>query len=79
MVGADILRDVYGIQAYPRMGAAWVYVDIQDRDLGGFVKDAKAILDKELRLPAGYSLAWSGQFEYFERAAKRLSYVVPMT
>jgi copper/silver efflux system protein len=57
----------------------WVYVDIQDRDLGGFVKDAKAILDKELRLPAGYSVAWSGQFEYFERAAKRLSYVVPMT
>lgn len=57
----------------------WVYVDIQDRDLGSFVKDAKAILDKELQLPAGYSLAWSGQFEYFERAAKRLSYVVPMT
>ena len=57
----------------------WVYVDIQDRDLGGFVKDAKAILDKELQLPAGYSLTWSGQFEYFERASKRLSYVVPMT
>lgn len=57
----------------------WVYVDIQDRDLGGFVKDAKSMLDKELQLPAGYSLAWSGQFEYFERASKRLSYVVPMT
>jgi Cu(I)/Ag(I) efflux system membrane protein CusA/SilA len=57
----------------------WVYVDIHDRDLGGFVQDAKAKLDKELQLPAGYSLAWSGQFEYFERAAKRLSYVVPMT
>lgn len=57
----------------------WVYVDIKDRDLGGFVKDAKAALDKELQLPAGYSLAWSGQFEYFERASKRLSYVVPMT
>ncbi len=57
----------------------WVYVDIHDRDLGGFVKDAKAMLDKELQLPAGYSLTWSGQFEYFERAAKRLSYVVPMT
>lgn len=57
----------------------WVYVDIHDRDLGGFVQDAKATLDKELQLPAGYSLAWSGQFEYFERAAKRLSYVVPMT
>lgn len=57
----------------------WVYVDIQERDLGGFVKEAKALLDKELQLPAGYSLAWSGQFEYFERASKRLSYVVPMT
>ncbi|PPD55581.1 MAG: CusA/CzcA family heavy metal efflux RND transporter [Methylotenera sp.] len=57
----------------------WVYVDIHGRDLGSFVKDAKALLDKELQLPAGYSLAWSGQFEYFERAAKRLSYVVPMT
>ncbi len=57
----------------------WVYVDIQDRDLGGFVNEAKATLDKELQLPAGYSLNWSGQFEYFERASKRLSYVVPMT
>ena len=57
----------------------WVYVDIQDRDLGGFVKEAKATLEKELQLPAGYSLNWSGQFEYFERASKRLSYVVPMT
>lgn len=57
----------------------WVYVDIQDRDLGGLVNEAKATLDKELQLPAGYSLNWSGQFEYFERASKRLSYVVPMT
>jgi Cu(I)/Ag(I) efflux system membrane protein CusA/SilA len=57
----------------------WVYVDIHERDLGGFVKDAKARLDKELQLPNGYSLTWSGQFEYFERASKRLSYVVPMT
>lgn len=57
----------------------WVYVDIQDRDLGSFVNEAKATLDKQLQLPAGYSLNWSGQFEYFERASKRLSYVVPMT
>jgi Cu(I)/Ag(I) efflux system membrane protein CusA/SilA len=57
----------------------WVYVNIHDRDLGSFVTEAKATLDKELQLPTGYSLAWSGQFEYFERAAKRLSYVVPMT
>ncbi|MBT9613507.1 MAG: efflux RND transporter permease subunit [Burkholderiales bacterium] len=57
----------------------WVYVDIRDRDLGGFVKEAKAKIERELQLPAGYSLAWSGQFEYFERAVKRLVWVVPMT
>lgn len=57
----------------------WVYVDIQHRDLGGFVNEAKATLDQQLQLPTGYSLNWSGQFEYFERASKRLSYVVPMT
>ena len=57
----------------------WVYVDIHDRDLAGFVKEAKTIINHELQLPIGYSLSWSGQFEYFERASKRLSYVVPMT
>jgi Cu(I)/Ag(I) efflux system membrane protein CusA/SilA len=57
----------------------WVYVDIHERDLGGFVADARAAVAQQLQLPAGYSLAWSGQFEYFERAAERLSWVVPMT
>ncbi|MDO8418273.1 MAG: efflux RND transporter permease subunit [Agitococcus sp.] len=57
----------------------WVYVDIRDRDLAGFVKEARAKVERELPLPAGYALAWSGQFEYFERAAKRLLLVVPMT
>lgn len=57
----------------------WVYVDIRDRDLGSFVKDAKLAIESELQLPAGYSIAWSGQFEYFERASERLTYVVPMT
>lgn len=57
----------------------WVYVDIHDRDLGSYVKDARAAISKELQLPAGYSLSWSGQFEYLERATERLSWVVPMT
>jgi copper/silver efflux system protein len=57
----------------------WVYVDIQDRDLGSFIKDAKASIDQNLQLPTGYSMTWSGQFEYYERATTRLSYVVPMT
>ena len=57
----------------------WVYVDIQGRDLGGYVEDAREAVNKKLQLPAGYSLTWSGQFEYFERASERLSWVVPMT
>jgi Cu(I)/Ag(I) efflux system membrane protein CusA/SilA len=57
----------------------WIYVDIRDRDLAGFVNEARSKVERELVLPAGYAVAWSGQFEYFERAAKRLMWVVPMT
>lgn len=57
----------------------WVYVDVRDRDLVGFVKEAQAKVAETVQLPAGYSVAWSGQFEYFERAAKRLTWVVPAT
>ena len=57
----------------------WVYADIRDRDLGGFVREAKSTVARELILPAGYSLIWSGQFEYLERATKRLTWVVPAT
>ena len=57
----------------------WVYVDIRGRDLGGYVADAKKVVAEQLQLPAGYSIAWSGQFEYLERASKRLQLVVPFT
>lgn len=57
----------------------WVFVDIEGRDLGSYVKEAKKVVSKELSLPAGYSLTWSGQYEYMERAKERLSIVVPVT
>lgn len=57
----------------------WVYVDIRDRDIGSFVAEAKAEVGKQLVLPAGYALTWSGQYEYMERAKARLAYVVPLT
>ncbi|MDM5101072.1 efflux RND transporter permease subunit [Aeromonas salmonicida] len=57
----------------------WVYVDIRDRDIGSFVAQAKAEVSKQLVLPAGYALTWSGQYEYMERAKARLAYVVPLT
>ncbi|WP_337872083.1 CusA/CzcA family heavy metal efflux RND transporter [Ignavibacterium sp.] len=57
----------------------WVYVDIQDIDIGTYIKNAKAILDEKLVLPAGYSIKWSGQFEYMERASAHLALVIPLT
>lgn len=57
----------------------WVYVDISGRDLGSYVKEAQTIVNQQVKLPAGYSLTWSGQYEYLERAKERLSLVAPFT
>ena len=58
---------------------AWVYVDIKTSDIGGYVADAKEVVKAQVTIPAGYTLIWSGQFEYMERAAERLRIVVPVT
>jgi len=58
---------------------AWIYVDIKTSDIGGFVTLAKQKLAEQITLPAGYTVSWSGQFEYMERAAERLRIVVPIT
>jgi Cu(I)/Ag(I) efflux system membrane protein CusA/SilA len=58
---------------------AWIYVDLKNIDVGTYVKNAKQIVYDEVKLPAGYSIVWSGQYEYMERAARRLSFVVPLT
>ena len=58
----------------------WVYVDLKDGyDVGSYVKLAKEVVGKNLQLPAGYSIKWSGQYEYMERASKHLSMVIPLT
>ena len=56
-----------------------VYVDVQGRDIGGYVADAKRAVEGGLPLPTGYRLEWSGQFESLERATERLRIVVPVT
>jgi Cu(I)/Ag(I) efflux system membrane protein CusA/SilA len=56
-----------------------VYVDVQGRDVGGYVADARQLLEEKLALPTGYRLEWSGQFEAMERAGKRMRVVVPIT
>ena len=61
------------------MLTGWVYVDLEpDRDIGSYVKEAKALIAEEVTLPAGYYLNWRGQFEYMEAARKRMIVVVPI-
>jgi copper/silver efflux system protein len=57
----------------------WVYVDISGRDLGGYVAEAQKLVSQRVELPAGYTITWSGQFEFLERATKKLRLVVPFT
>jgi copper/silver efflux system protein len=59
--------------------SGWVYVDIRDRDLRGAVLDMQHAVAQKVQMPAGYSISWSGQFEYLERATAKLKIVVPFT
>ncbi len=58
---------------------AWIYVDVEGSDIGGYVKRAKRAVAEAVELPPGYGIVWSGQFEYMERAAERLRVIVPLT
>ncbi len=59
--------------------SGWVYVDIRGRDLSSVVRDMQTAVAREVKLPPGYSIAWSGQFEFMERAKAKLTIVVPAT
>jgi Cu(I)/Ag(I) efflux system membrane protein CusA/SilA len=59
--------------------SAYIYVDIRDRDIGGFVRDARQAVRDNVQFPAGMYVTWSGQFEYMERAIDKLKIVVPLT
>jgi Cu(I)/Ag(I) efflux system membrane protein CusA/SilA len=58
---------------------AWIYVDLTTSDIGGYVRRARRAVEQEVRLPPGVSIVWSGQYEYMERANRRLMTVVPLT
>jgi len=58
---------------------AWLYVDLRDTDVGSYVKMAKRVVETSVDFPPGYSLVWSGQYEYMKRAEERLKLVVPIT
>jgi Cu(I)/Ag(I) efflux system membrane protein CusA/SilA len=71
--GPSMIRDENG------MLAGYVYVDIANRDLGGYVKEAKEVVKNRVKLPTGYSLVWSGQYENMQRVEERLKLVLPVT
>ncbi|MCC7259275.1 MAG: efflux RND transporter permease subunit [Gammaproteobacteria bacterium] len=71
--GPAMIRDEGG------MLAGYVYVDMTGRDVGGYVEDLKRAVGDKVKLPAGYTIAWSGQYEFMERVAKRLQIFIPLT
>jgi len=75
----ELTRGATSIRTENGQLAVYIFVDITGRDLGGYVADAQAAVADGVQLPTGYSLGWSGQFEYLERAEARLKIVVPLT
>ncbi len=71
--GPAMLRDENG------MLNGYVYVDVAGRDIGGYVNEAKEVVRNNLKLPPGYSLAWSGQYEAMQRVREKLTVVLPLT
>ncbi|MES2180000.1 MAG: CusA/CzcA family heavy metal efflux RND transporter [Gemmatimonadota bacterium] len=61
------------------MPTAWVYVDVAGRDIGSYVAEAQKTVSDMVKLPPGYSIVWSGQYEYMQRAAERMRLVIPAT
>ncbi|HUU51892.1 MAG TPA: efflux RND transporter permease subunit [Candidatus Heimdallarchaeota archaeon] len=68
-----------GIKSENARRTAWLYVDLRDIDVGSYVKMAKKVVDTTVEFPPGYSIVWSGQYEYMQRAQERLRLVVPVT
>jgi Cu(I)/Ag(I) efflux system membrane protein CusA/SilA len=71
--GPGMIRDENG-----RL-SGYVYVDVSGRDIGSYVRDAKKAVADHVKVPSGYELVWSGQYEFMERVAQRLKLVVPIT
>jgi Cu(I)/Ag(I) efflux system membrane protein CusA/SilA len=79
------IADVYVEEGPPGLKSenarlnGWTFVDIEGVDIGRYVENAQKIVEDQVTLPAGYSLNWSGQYEYMQRAKEKLTYVVPLT
>ena len=68
-----------GIKSENARQTAWVYVDLKGVDVGSYVERAKEVVDREVAFPPGYSMVWSGQYEYMQKARRTLNVIVPIT
>jgi len=75
----EIAKGAPGIRTENALLSAYIYVDIRERDIGGYVADAKRAVAAQVKFPPGYYITWSGQFEYMERAIAKMKIVVPVT
>ncbi|HZN26578.1 MAG TPA: efflux RND transporter permease subunit, partial [Burkholderiales bacterium] len=75
----EIVRGAPAIRTENALLSAYIYVDIRDRDIGSYVREAQRAVSERVQFPPGYYASWSGQFEYMERAIEKLKVVVPLT
>jgi Cu(I)/Ag(I) efflux system membrane protein CusA/SilA len=75
----EIARGAPGIRTENALLSAYIYVDIRDRDIGSYVKEARQAVNDQVKFPSGYYATWSGQFESMERATEKMKIVVPVT
>ncbi|TLM69321.1 MAG: efflux RND transporter permease subunit [Deltaproteobacteria bacterium] len=75
----SIRNDPDSIKSENSRRTAWVYVDIKGVDVGTYVEQARQAVEEKVKLPAGYNLVWSGQFEYMQKAKSRLMVIIPLT
>ncbi len=74
-----VAKGTPGIRTENALLSAYIFVDIRDRDIGGYVADARKAVNTQVKFPPGYYATWSGQFEYMERAAEKMKIVIPVT
>jgi Cu(I)/Ag(I) efflux system membrane protein CusA/SilA len=75
----EIARGAPSIRTENALLSAYIYVDIRDRDIGGYVNEARKAVNDQVKFPPGYYASWSGQFEYMERAIEKMKIVIPVT
>jgi Cu(I)/Ag(I) efflux system membrane protein CusA/SilA len=75
----SIVKGAPAIRTENALLSAYIFVDIRERDIGGYVAEARQAVNEKVKFPPGYYIAWSGQFEYMERAIEKLKIVMPLT